>query len=160
MSPPVGSPPWREIGAGGETVAGHAIPQGCTVGTGIYSIHHDDALFESPHEYRPERWLSNEEKQPDRTRGTAFMPFSTGPRSCIGKSLAYAELLLTMAILLWRYDFRANLCHGQDLGAGKEVRGKERVGRANPDEFQLHDWVVGHHQGPVLQFRRRGMSGH
>lgn len=158
ISPPVGSPPWREIGIGGETIAGHAIPQGCSVGTGIYSMHHNDAYFESPHDFVPERWLSDAEKEGGKFYNPAFMPFSTGQRSCIGRSLAYSELLLTTAITLWRYDFRASVGQDHNLGGGKEVSGKEKVGRANPGEFQLVDWVVGLQQGPVLEFRLRDAS--
>lgn len=159
MSPPVGSPPWREVGIGGEMIAGHVIPQGCSVGTGIYSMHHSDEYFENPHCFMPGRWLSDPEKKGGhRVYNPAFMPFSTGPRSCIGRSLAYSELLLTVAIILWRYDFRASVGQDQNLGEGKEIRGKERVGRANPGEFQLVDWVVGIQQGPALEFRIRDVS--
>ena len=158
ISPPVGSPPWREIGIGGETIAGHAIPQGCSVGTGIYSMHHNGAYFESPHDFVPERWLSDTETGGAKPFNPAFMPFSTGPRSCIGKSLAYSELLLTVAIMLWRYDFRASVGQNHNVGGGKEVGGKEKIGRANPGEFQLIDWVVGLQQGPVLEFRLQDSS--
>lgn len=33
-----------------------------------------------------------------------FNPFSTGPRDCIGKNLAYAEIRLIMSRLLWNFD--------------------------------------------------------
>jgi cytochrome P450 len=34
----------------------------------------------------------------------ARQPFSAGPRNCIGKNLAYAEMRLLMASLLWHFD--------------------------------------------------------
>jgi len=34
----------------------------------------------------------------------SFYPFSTGPANCIGKNLAYAELRIILARLLWRFD--------------------------------------------------------
>lgn len=34
----------------------------------------------------------------------AFQPFSYGPRNCIGKSLALAEMRLILARVLWRFD--------------------------------------------------------
>jgi cytochrome P450 len=34
----------------------------------------------------------------------AFQPWSVGLRNCIGRNLAYAELRLTLAKVLWHYD--------------------------------------------------------
>lgn len=154
MSPPVGSPPWREVGLGGELIAGEVVPQGCSVGTGIYSMHHSEAYFGSPHDFIPDRWLSDDQSGHGVVHNQAFMPFSTGPRSCIGRSLAYAEISLTVAILLWRYDFRSSPVrehfHGQNA-----AKGKLRAGRANPGEFQLVDRVIGLCEGPLLEFRLR-----
>jgi cytochrome P450 len=160
MSPPVGSSPWRVVGLGGEVIAGLAIPQGCSVGTGVYSMHHNDRYFENPHEFIPERWLQDPHRRGsgNMTLNPAFMPFSTGPRSCIGQSLATAEVSLTVAILLWRYDLRAGNAGDHDIGGGKAVSGKENVGRTNPEEFQLIDRVLGLPQGPELEFRPRSVS--
>jgi cytochrome P450 len=33
-----------------------------------------------------------------------FYPFSHGPANCIGKNLAYAELRLILARLVWKFD--------------------------------------------------------
>jgi averantin hydroxylase len=32
------------------------------------------------------------------------MPFSLGPRGCIGRNLAYAEMRLILAKVLWNFD--------------------------------------------------------
>lgn len=37
----------------------------------------------------------------------AFAPFLSGPRGCVGKPLAYLEMSLTLARLMWSMDFRA-----------------------------------------------------
>ena len=62
MSPPVGSPLWREVGPGSEVIDGVVLPPGCSVGTGVYSMHHNEADFVDAHEFQPERWLP----EPDR----------------------------------------------------------------------------------------------
>lgn len=33
-----------------------------------------------------------------------LQPFSFGPRNCIGKNLAYAELRLILARMIWNFD--------------------------------------------------------
>lgn len=49
----------------------------------------------------------------------AFQPFSYGPRDCLGKSLAWAEMRLTLAKLVWHFDWEnespANRWEKQDM---------------------------------------------
>ncbi|KAF9873690.1 hypothetical protein CkaCkLH20_08800 [Colletotrichum karsti] len=61
MSPPVGGALWREIRPGGMTIGSLVLPEGIDVGTGIYSLHHHEDYFESPFNYKPERWLVGED---------------------------------------------------------------------------------------------------
>ncbi len=69
-----------------------------------YTIHRDANVFKSPDEFKPLRWLP-ESGTPGANIVTqipdAYIPFSRGPRSCIGIHLAYMEMkLLTAAILM------------------------------------------------------------
>jgi cytochrome P450 len=57
-------------------------------------------VFPDPYRFRPERWLSIHPSAYE------FMPFSAGPRYCIGTSLAMMQLKTAMSILLRRYRFR------------------------------------------------------
>ncbi|KAL3294140.1 isoamyl alcohol oxidase [Colletotrichum asianum] len=103
MSPPVGGALWREVRPGGMTIGSLSLPEGIDVGTGIYSLHHHDDYFDSPFEYKPERWVVGEDgstKESELAR-TAFYPFSSGPRSCVGKGFAYHEITLTLAHILY-----------------------------------------------------------
>lgn len=45
-------------------------------------------------------------------------PFSAGPRDCIGKNLAYAEMRVVVALLLWHFDLEA--LPGQDDWIAKQ----------------------------------------
>jgi len=45
----------------------------------IYSLHHHPKLWDHPDEFLPERWLSGVEIPHEQ-----FLPFSFGPRNCIG----------------------------------------------------------------------------
>jgi len=67
----------------------------------IDSIHHNDAAFPEADKFMPSRWL-------DGKRSTAekyFIPFSYGPRACVGRNVATMELLKVVANLLKRYRF-------------------------------------------------------
>ncbi|KAG2183109.1 hypothetical protein INT44_006090 [Umbelopsis vinacea] len=85
---------------GGDTIAGQFIPGGTVVDVPIWSIHHDDSVFEDPFEFKPERWLGED----DETLMKYNVVFSVGPRMCAGKNLAMMEMTLTLAHLYRRYD--------------------------------------------------------
>jgi hypothetical protein len=154
LSPVVAQPLWREVENGGAMVADQKIPAGYNVGAGIYTLHHNSGVFPSPYEYDIERWVvqegkdAEEEKQRIQAIQKSFAPFSVGPRQCIAKNFAMMELLLTMAIVIWRFDFESEGCLGEGgLGMGK---GRERRG-----EFQLKSYFTTHMEGPMIRFQKR-----
>lgn len=81
-------------------IAGHLIQPGVTVSVPTWSIHHNEQLFPDADKYKPERWL---EDDTDNLKKFVF-PFSQGPRSCIGRNLAYFEQLVIISTLVRRYD--------------------------------------------------------
>ncbi|KAK6066567.1 cytochrome P450 [Seiridium cupressi] len=58
--------------------------------------------FKDPESFIPERWLGDPRFASDRRQ--AIQAFSWGPRNCIGKNLAYAEMRLVMARLIWNFN--------------------------------------------------------
>jgi cytochrome P450 len=65
-----------------------------------YLYHYDPTYFPSPNKFDPERWLSPDAHELD----ARMVTFSKGPRSCIGINLAHAELYLTLAHMVRRYE--------------------------------------------------------
>lgn len=62
-------------------------------------------FFDSPEEFRPERWLDEDGSEGASNAIEGILrPFSLGPRNCLGKSLALAEARLVIAKLLWHFD--------------------------------------------------------
>jgi len=86
-----------------ETVSfkGHLLPKGLVCSVPTFDIHHDHEVWGDPYTFRPERWLEPNAKE----REKAFMPFSFGPRSCIGRNLAMMELCMITSTILKRYEF-------------------------------------------------------
>ena len=64
----------------------------------IHRFHNDKDYWGDPEVFRPERFLDN--KHRDR-----FIPFGFGKRSCMGESLAKAELFMFIVMLLQRLRF-------------------------------------------------------
>jgi averantin hydroxylase len=60
--------------------------------------------FHRPDEFLPQRWLGDQEFAGDRRE--VSQPFSIGARNCIGRQLAYAEMRLILAKILWHFDLQ------------------------------------------------------
>ena len=81
----------------GETVDGIYVPKGVYVSTDIWTLHRDPRLMESPEKFDPSRWLGDNRPY--------TVPFSIGPRMCIGVNLAYIEMRIILAKLVYSYDW-------------------------------------------------------
>ncbi|KAH0277818.1 benzoate 4-monooxygenase cytochrome P450, partial [Aureobasidium melanogenum] len=90
----------RVVPQGGDTVNGHVLPEGITVSTNPFAASMSSANFKDPFAFAPERWLDNK-NQDDLD---ASQPFSYGSRACMGRSLVWTELNLTMCKLHYKYD--------------------------------------------------------
>lgn len=161
MSPSVGGILPREVLKGGMTIDGEFIPAGVVVGTPHYTIHHNQAYYPRPFSYIPERWIAGSNKSFGYSGGvlaeedvalahSAFCAFSIGPRGCIGKSLAYVEMMTTIARVLYLYDLRKSAGFDPAEGNPDLEWGRQRV-----DEFQLIDQFTSLKDGPLVEFRKR-----
>ncbi|XP_047317894.1 cytochrome P450 86A1 [Impatiens glandulifera] len=84
---------------------GTHVPAGSTVTYSIYSVGRmktiwgDDCL-----EFKPERWLSVEGDRFEMPKdGYKFVAFNGGPRTCLGKDLAYLQMKSVASAVLLRY---------------------------------------------------------
>ncbi|KAL4896063.1 cytochrome P450 [Aspergillus ambiguus] len=147
LAPSVATTIPRTVLQGGLIVDGEFLPEGTMVGTTTYSIHRNPTYFKNPNIYHPDRWIINSETGVDeesiQTAKQAFIPFSYGARSCVGWKLAWAELNMTIARTLFRYDMR--------LAPDARCCG----GKGDDCEFRLKGWVTSAVNGPWVQFRPR-----
>lgn len=86
-----------------ENLKGIKVPAGTRLMIPIHLLHRHPKYWENPDEFRPERWLGD--KHPS-SHKHAFMPFSNGPRNCIGSHFAEVEAKLLMAPLIRHFLFR------------------------------------------------------
>ncbi|KAJ5263235.1 hypothetical protein N7478_010840 [Penicillium angulare] len=123
----------REVMDGGVVVDGVFLPAGTNCGTPVYSIHRQEAYYREPGRFVPERWIEGAKclvsvegtetetewsttKEEVETARRAFCPFSIGPRGCIGKSMAFMEMRLTLARLIFLFDMSLADRVGEDAG--------------------------------------------
>lgn len=77
----------------------HTFRKGTWILMSPYITHRIPEVFPDPYQFKPERWLSIHPSAYE------FMPFSAGPRYCIGTSLAMMQLKIALTILFKRYRF-------------------------------------------------------
>lgn len=145
----------RTVTQGGAEVDGVFLPEGTEVGTPCYSIQRHPSYFPSPNTFIPERWIEDSAiplpsepvvewrvtKEEVELARKAFCPFSIGPRGCIGKSMALMEMRLTLARLLFLFEFE----HVRD-GVGEDGGG----------DLKTVDHFTSQKTGPNVRVRRRG----
>ncbi|XP_041795851.1 cytochrome P450 2J6-like [Chelmon rostratus] len=81
---------------------GYSIPRGTLIIPNLTSLLSEEGQWKFPHEFNPENFLND---QGEFVKPEAFMPFSAGPRMCLGEGLARMELFLVMVTLLRKFKF-------------------------------------------------------
>ncbi|KPI37259.1 Trichodiene oxygenase [Cyphellophora attinorum] len=106
VSSGVVSPLSRVVPQAGATIDGHRIPGGTIVGMSAIFMHYNTDIFPDPHKFNPRRWISGDDESPSRFRELEryLVPFSRGPRSCLGINLAYCELSMTFAWVVRKFE--------------------------------------------------------
>ncbi|ROT36171.1 isotrichodermin C-15 hydroxylase, partial [Sodiomyces alkalinus F11] len=105
LYPPAPDGLFRRTKAQGATVAGHFIPPNTSVGINLLAAHRHPLNFHRPDEMVPERWLKPCPPEFEKDDRNVVKPFSVGPRDCLGKNLAWAEMRMILAYLVWHFDF-------------------------------------------------------
>ncbi|NVB36353.1 cytochrome P450 [Pseudenhygromyxa sp. WMMC2535] len=94
-----------------EEIGGFALEPGDMVMPSFWLLHRDPALWPDPERFDPERFAPEAVK--DRHRW-AWLPFSGGPRVCIGNSFSLLESAVIIAALMRNAEF--------ELVAGADVQ--------------------------------------
>lgn len=70
-----------------------------------WAMHHDADYWFDPWGFHPERWIGGDPRFADDCQD-AMQPFSIGPRNCIGRNLAFAEMRLILTRILFDFDLK------------------------------------------------------
>lgn len=84
-------------------LGGYTIPSGAILMIYTYGIHHHPRYWPDPEVFRPERFEVENGAAVDRS---AYLPFSHGPRQCIGAQFAMTEAQIILATIAQRFRLR------------------------------------------------------
>jgi len=94
------------------------VPKGTHLVISTPGLHYNPRYWKDPHEFNPSRFLGEWDRD-------AFLPFSAGPRACLGKRFAEMEIVAVLCMIIPRYKIEVR-DEPQFVGESFEVR-KERV---------------------------------
>jgi cytochrome P450 len=80
----------------------HVLRPGDLIAISSYLIHRREDLYPDPLRFDPERFTPEAEARLDRY---AYLPFGSGPRSCVGSQFAMCEAMLCLATIAQRTQF-------------------------------------------------------
>lgn len=155
MAPPVTADFGRQVRAGGVVVDGDFFPEGTHVTVCPWALSYSEEVFAEPLRFRPERWIAGEkgvDVESVEAAEKALTAFSAGARGCIGKNLAWMEMTLVLARIVYLFEMRRT--PGNNLGGGDPLA-KGFAGRRKPEQYQLYDGFVAQRDGPLVQLKRR-----
>lgn len=75
----------------------YTVPAGATIVIGTFKVHRREDIYPNPNVYNPDNFL------PERCANRhyyAFIPFSAGPRSCVGRKYAMLKLKIILSTIL------------------------------------------------------------
>ncbi|XP_035991163.1 cytochrome P450 4B1 [Fundulus heteroclitus] len=80
---------------------GRTLPAGSHVGVSVFATHRNSTVWEDPNAFDPLRFLP---ENVSKRSPHAYVPFSAGPRNCIGQTFAMNEMKVVTALTLKRYQ--------------------------------------------------------
>ncbi len=83
------------------TLGGYPLRKKQVVFVNVYGMHHDPRFFPDPEQFDPERFRPENEKTIPKY---AYLPFSGGPRICIGNAFSLMESRLLLATLAQKFS--------------------------------------------------------
>lgn len=104
LKPPAPSGILRQTPLQGLWIEDLFVPGDVHVSVPTYTLHRDARYWPSPDEWKPERWLDADGKFDGSVGGEAFIPFSIGAYSCIGRVLAMMELRSVISRIALNFD--------------------------------------------------------
>ncbi|XP_043488236.1 cytochrome P450 4C1-like [Polistes fuscatus] len=87
----------------------YIIPKGCVVALSSFGTHRHPDIWPDPEKFDPDRFLLENSKN---RHPYAYIPFSAGPRNCLGQKYAQLEEKFVLAAILRKWKVKSILKEG------------------------------------------------
>ncbi|MDR3576382.1 MAG: cytochrome P450 [Anaerolineaceae bacterium] len=104
-----------------DKLGNYFVPAGTEIYISPYLIQRSPALWEVPNAFKPDRF---DPQQSHMRHELAMLPFSAGPRKCIGESLARIEMQIHVMMIAKQLRLRCVSDNSMEIDAGVNLRGK------------------------------------
>eukprot|EP00099_Drosophila_melanogaster_P011879 NP_001286196.1 cytochrome P450-4e2, isoform B [Drosophila melanogaster] len=79
-------------------IDGDLVPKGTTLNLGLVMLGYNEKVFKDPHKFRPERF------ELEKPGPFEYVPFSAGPRNCIGQKFALLEIKTVVSKIIRNFE--------------------------------------------------------
>jgi cytochrome P450 len=107
---------------GEDRLGPYFVPAGTEIYLPPYFIHRNPELWPNPDAFNPDRFAPDQSRERPRL---ASIPFSTGPRNCIGSVLARTQMQLHLLIIFRHLKLRHVQSKPIELDAGVNLRSRD-----------------------------------
>lgn len=102
----------------------YSIPAGADIFISPYYLHRNEAFWSEAESYQPERFLDDTQKQQHKF---SYIPFSAGPRRCIGDFFATVEMQIHVGLMAQHFHFELVTDKIPEIEANINMRAKNPI---------------------------------
>jgi len=108
----------------GDRFGAYRVPAGADLFICSYLLHRHPDFWDKPETFMPQRFAPEQEASRHRF---VYIPFSAGPRHCIGESFAMTEMMIHLAVLAAQIRPQAVAPPHMDLETGVNLRPRDNL---------------------------------
>uniref|UniRef100_H2XZH7 Uncharacterized protein n=1 Tax=Ciona intestinalis TaxID=7719 RepID=H2XZH7_CIOIN len=83
-------------------ISGYKIPKNTVIIPNLWAVHNDPDVWDEPSKFKPERHL---DEKGNFVQSKHVIPFSVGPRHCLGEQLARMEIFIFLVSMVQKFEF-------------------------------------------------------
>jgi len=88
-------------------LSGYSIPKGTVLSLMFINAHFDPNFWENPQEFNPERFSTKNEQNQNR-HPFCYLPFSAGPRNCVGKRFGMQAMMTFLFHIIQSFELQGD----------------------------------------------------